>query len=53
MLATPPMPRTRRRTIWTTTMAAGTAKADVIDPIKTESLNILEDMIEQTRVTRS
>ena len=26
----------------------GTAKADVIDPAKTESLNILEDMIEQT-----
>ena len=27
----------------------GTAKADVVDPIKTESLNILEDMVEQTR----
>ena len=27
---------------------SGTAKADVIDPIKTESLSILEDMIEQT-----
>ena len=28
---------------------AGTAKAEAIDPAKTESLNILEDMIEQTR----
>ncbi len=27
----------------------GTAKAEVIDPAKTESLNILEDMVEQTR----
>ena len=27
----------------------GTAKAEAIDPIKTESLNILQDMIEQTR----
>ncbi len=27
----------------------GTAKAETIDPIKTESLNILEDMIEQLR----
>ena len=27
----------------------GTAKANVIDPIKTESLNILEDMVEQQR----
>ncbi len=27
---------------------SGTAKADVVDPIKTESLNVLEDMIEQT-----
>ena len=27
----------------------GTAKANVIDPIKTESLNILEDLIEQSR----
>ena len=33
--------------IWKTTV--GTAKAEAIDPIKTESLNILEDMIEQTR----
>ena len=31
----------------------GTAKADVIDPgVKTESLNVLEDMIEQTRHTK-
>ncbi len=29
-----------------------TAKADAIDPIKTESLNILEDMIEQTHHTK-
>ena len=28
---------------------AGTAKAEAIDPAKAESLNILEDMIEQTR----
>ena len=27
----------------------GTAKADAVDPIKTESLNILEDLIEQQR----
>ena len=27
----------------------GTAKAEVIDPAKTESLNILEDMVEQSR----
>ncbi len=31
---------------------SSTAKADVIDPIKTESLSILEDMIEQTRVKK-
>ena len=28
---------------------SGTAKADTVDPIKTESLNILEDLIEQQR----
>ena len=32
--------------------SGGTAKADVIDPIKVESLNILEDMIDQTRRTK-
>ncbi len=29
--------------------SASTAKADAVDPIKVESLNVLEDMIEQTR----
>ena len=30
----------------------GSAKAEVIDPIKTESLNILEDMVDQQRRTK-